>query len=527
MSAQPGVRDQMTEAVLTMLGGIGLFLFGMKVMTEALREAASGQLRGLLARFTTSPMMGVLTGAGVTAVVQSSTATTVMTVGFVGAGLLTFPQALGVLYGANIGTTFTGWMITLLGFKLKLGVVAQPALLGASLLALLGRGRAARAGRMLAGLSVLFIGLDLMQAGVAGAETLLTPDMLPATDGVRGRLLLVLIGIGVTQLLQSSTAGVALALVFLGAGAVSFPQALALVVGIHIGTTTTAVLASLGGSAAMRQTALAHVLFNLVTAAILFPMLGVLAPLLHALVPAGNDQMGLVLFHSLFAAFGVVIFLPLTHRFAGLVERLVPERSRNLAEGLDRGLLNDEAAALDAAGSAAAKIAARVFGALGAALGPGRDLRGLAALPPLAEPALAELEHFLTLIHVPEDHAAALARYSALLHQTDHLSRLTHRAGQRQPLSILPEDPTFARAARALGAALTRAAGGRDEADRLARLSALIEARARRHRRAILKLRNGVRPGADELFRRTDAARWLARVASHAERIGHYARAAR
>lgn len=517
----------MSEAVLTMLGGIGLFLFGMKVMTEALREAAGEGLRGWLARATTSPLKGVLTGAGVTAVIQSSTATTVMTVGFVGAGFLTFPQALGVLYGANIGTTFTGWMITLLGFKLKLGVVAQPALLAASLMALLGRGRAARIGRMLAGLSVLFIGLDLMQAGAGAAEMLLTPAMLPAGGGVWERFLLVLLGIGITQLLQSSTAGVALALVLLGAGAIVFPQALAMVVGINIGTTTTAVLASLGGSAAMRQTALAHVLFNLVTAAILFPLLGWLGPVLHALVPGRDDQTALVLFHSAFSVFGVLIFLPLTPRFARLVERLVPERSRSPAEGLDRALLNDEAAALDAAGSAAGKIAARIFAALGAALGPGQDLRGLAALPPVTDPALAELEHFLALIHVPEDHAAALRRYSALLHQTDHLSRLSHRAGQRQPLAVIPGDPALARGAAALGAALARAAAGRDEGARLARLAALIEARARRHRRAILEQQGGPAQQTAEIFRRTDAARWLSRVARHAERIGHYAQAAR
>lgn len=522
-----GQFDGMTEGVLTILGGIGLFLFGMKTMTEALREAAGGSLRRLLARFTTSPTAGVLTGAAVTAVVQSSTATTVMTVGFVGAGLLSFPQALGVLYGANIGTTVTGWMITLLGFKLQLGTVAQPVLLGAALLSLLGRGQAGRMGRMLAGLCVLFIGLDLMQAGVAGAENLLTPDMLPASDGLAGRLGLVLIGILATQLLQSSTAGVALALVFLGAGAIGFAQAMALVVGINIGTTSTAVLASIGGSAAMRQTALAHVLFNLVTAALVFPFLGPLAPMLQAMVAEGDDQTALVLFHSGFSLLGMLIFLPLTGRFARLVERLVRERAGDMTEGLDRSLLEDEAAALDAARGAAMQITARVFSALGAALKPGHDLRGLSALSHQAEPALVALEDFLTRIRVPEDNARALERYSAMLHHADHLARLCHRAGQRQPLSVLASDPVLRRAALALGETLNRAVGGSDETARLARLVRLIGARVRRHRHAMLSSAAPAREGGQEIFRRTDAMRWLLRIASNAERIGHYASVSR
>ena len=130
----------MTEQLFYVLGGIGMFLLGMKVMTEALREAAGTGLQAILTRFTTTPFTGVISGGLTTAAIQSSSATTVMTVGFVGAGLLTMPQALGVIYGANIGTTATGWLVSLLGFKLKLGTAVLPVIFVAALAAMLAHG---------------------------------------------------------------------------------------------------------------------------------------------------------------------------------------------------------------------------------------------------------------------------------------------------------------------------------------------------------------------------------------------------
>jgi len=513
----------MSEGILAVLGGIGLFLFGMKVMTEALRQAAGERLRALLARFTATPLAGVATGATATAVVQSSTATTVMTVGFVGAGLLTFPQALGVIFGANIGTTTTGWMVTLLGFKLQLGVVALPGLFAASLLMLLGRGAAARAGRMAAGLCILFIGLDMMQAGTAGAEGLLTPDLLPGEGGVN-RLLLVLIGMAVVVVVQSSSVGLAMVLVLLGGGAMTFAQAAAMVIGLNIGTTFTAILASIGGSRAMRQTAVAHLLFKLGTAALVFPFLDLVTPALSG-IWAGDDLMALALFHTGFAVGGTLVFLPLIGPFARLVERLVPEPARP-SSPLDRALLADEGAALDAARAASGQIARDIADALGRALHPAGDLRALSALPGRAGPALDELERFLAQIHVPEDRAVALGRYSMLLHQFDHLTRLLARVQERSALGALPGDAVLRRAGLALGAALRRVAAGEESpariTARLARLSDLIERRARRHRRAAL----GAGGGTPDALHRTDAMRWLTRVAQHAERIAHYHMAA-
>jgi phosphate:Na+ symporter len=507
----------MTQAVLQFLGGVGLFLFGMEVMTAALRELASGGLRRLLAGFTATPLKGALTGAMATAVVQSSSAVTVMTIGFVGAGLIGFGQALGVLYGANIGTTITGWVVVLVGFKFKLGLVALPALFLASLMAMLGRGRVERAGRILAGFSLLFIGLEMMQGSMAGLSDRLSPEMLPAT-GWLGRIQLMGLGLIAALVMQSSSAGVALALVALGAGVIEFEHAAAMVIGMNLGTTFTGMLASLGGGRAMRMTALANVLFNLGTALLAFPLLSVVAPLLHGTFLGSDDQTALVLFHTGFNLFGALVFLPLTAQFSRLVSWMVPERRVALAAALEPSLLSDEGAAMDAAQLVADAITQTIYVALSDALGEKRDLRRLAALSARVEPAIADLSEYLVKIRVPADKIKAQERYASLLHQLDHLKRLMARSAQRAAIGALVSEPRMARPAWVLSEALLRGL----PAQRLARLTALVDARARRHRHEALLHEHAGLISANELFQRTDAMRWLERVFDHAERIAHY-----
>jgi phosphate:Na+ symporter len=519
----------MTVGIATILGGIGMFLFGMKIMTEALREAAGGRLRQLLARFTTTPLAGVLTGTAATAVVQSSSATTVMTIGFVGAGLLTFPQALGVIYGANIGTTVTGWIVALLGFKLQLGTVALPALFGASLLAVLGQGAWMRAGRVAAGLCLLFIGLDMMQAGAAGLGDRLTPQRLPQ-GGLWGDLQLILLGLVVTVVMQSSSAAMAVALVLLGGGGINFEQAAAMVIGMNLGTTITAILASFGGSVAMRQTALANVLFNLGTAAVAYPLLVLTGPMLSQTATMTGEPTALVLFHTGFNMVGALIFLPFTDAFARWVARIVPEGPAGAVAGglvvtLDPALLKDEGAAMDAAQTALGRVARHVFSALGAALAPQSDMRGLATLEDVARPAMTQIADYITRINLPDGKPAERDRYAALLHQADHLARLIKRLQRRALVPVVLSDPGLSRLSRLLGATLRRAADpARDglQAARLARLSDRIDAQTKQHRRATLLHEHVGLISVGEMFDRTDAMRWLRRVSEHAARIAHY-----
>jgi phosphate:Na+ symporter len=439
----------MTGGILGFLGGIGLFLFGMETMTAALRDLAGESLRRWLLRMTRTPLRGVMTGAAITGLVQSSSAVTVMAIGFVGAGLLSFSQSLGILYGANIGTTATGWIVAMVGVKLQLGTLALPVLFLAALTGIFGEGRLARWGRMLAGLSLLFIGLDLMQAAMAGMEGLITPDRLPG-EGWSGRLLMVLLGLALTAIMQSSSAGVALTLVLLGSGAISFAQGAAMVIGMNLGSTLTGLLASLGGGVEMRRTALANLVFNAGTALIAFPLLDLVSPLLHATLIGQDDQTALVLFHTLFNLAGTLIFLPLTAAFARMMHWLVPDRPVTLAAALDPALLSDFGTALDAAARTAGAMAEAVGAALGAALAPPgqRDLRPLSALPGQIDPARRALEHWLSQLRIPPDRPEALARMAALMHLTDHLTRLSARTREAERIALLADSRVW-RARRA------------------------------------------------------------------------------
>jgi phosphate:Na+ symporter len=511
----------MTGDLLSLLGGIGLFLFGMQTMTAALRDLASRRARELLARFTRTPFAGVLTGAATTAVVQSSSATVMTTIGFVGAGLMSFPQALGVILGANVGTTATGWMVAVLGLRLDLGAISLPLLLAASLAATLAPGRAAQAGRALAGFSLVFLGLDLMQAGTGAVGPLIarSPDL---GDGPGGILLLVGIGFVVTAVVQSSSAGVAAALVLLDGGLLTLLAAGALVIGMDLGTTLKSLVATLGGSTAMRRTAVAHVGYNLATALVALPLLAAL-PLLERMT--GNAPTALVAFHTLFNLSGVVLILPFAEGCARLVERIVPERAGVLPEPPDAALLREPAAAIDAARVAAGRIAGAVAGDLAARLG-GRP--GVVA-PAEIHRALDDLEAFLLDLSLPAADPELKARYAALLHMADHLHRAVHRAEQDARLATLRSEPLLARPARLLRLALEAAEAGPLDAAaaaRMARIHALIRNRALRLRRGVLLREHAGLVAPAAVFEITDALRWLERVADHLDRTAHYAVAA-
>ena len=508
----------MDRGLLTALGGIGIFLFGMHILTESLRAAAGDRLRHAIERATTTPLRGALTGAAATAIVQSSSATTVMTVGFAGAGLIGTAQALGLIYGANIGTTATGWIVNLLGFKMQLGTIAMPTMFGAALLAVLGRGRLATAGKGIAGLCLLFIGLDLMQGAGALVQGWLGPGHLPG-DTIAGRGQLVLAGAAIVAALQSSSAGMAVLLVVLGSGGIGFAQAAALAIGMNIGTTMTGLLAAAGGSRAMRQTALGNLIFNIGTAAMAFPLLDLVAPLLHGTALGRDDQTALVLFHTGFNVLGALVFLPMTAPFARLLDRLVTDRPTAHLPALDPAMLADPETALAAAAKLADDLAARLFAATGAALSPRPDLRGLSALRSQAPVVLTALQGWLAQIAPSPDRPALRDRMTALLHLTDHMGRLHDRLAQATPLAALPADPNLDRTARAIGAAFRRPGL---PAPRFDRLADLIDRRSLRHRRATLLREHIGQVSVSEMFRRTDAMRWLAHVARHGERIAHY-----
>lgn len=520
------------EGLPALLGGIGLFLFGMHTLTGDLSLMASDRARSALRRFAGRPLPAFATGAAVTALIQSSSATMVMTLGFLGAGFLSLTQALGIILGANVGTTLTGWAVMLLGVKVGLGAFAFPALFLAALARILGRGALARAAGVLAGLALVLVGIDLMKAGMEGAQGFLGPGSLPS-DTLAGRLTLLGLGVAATVVMQSSSAGVATALVLVAGGHASFTQAAALVIGMTVGTTFTGILASLGGTSDMRRAALAHLVFNLVQGLVALALLDGIARLMPD--DPGDGPLALVIFHTAFTLTGALVFLPVLPRVAALVMRLVPDRPSALAQELDRRFLSDPSAALDLALAATRRRVAVLFALLGAGLGR----RDAPPIDPRAGPALADeaeaIARYVAEIKIPDADALRLQRVVELLALLDHLRRLGHRAGQADRIAVAAAEPLTRREARLLGATLARVAEAEaatpgPEGDgpllrahaRLDRMSARLERREAGLRRLVLRTGSAV----PTLFARTDALRWLRRSTAHAERVLHHLAAA-
>ena len=250
---------------LTLLGALGMFLYGMNLMSAGLQKAAGSKMRSFLTAMTSNPFKGVMSGLGITAVIQSSSATTVMTVGFVNAGLLTLSQAVGVIMGANIGTTVTAWMVSLLGFKADISLFAVPLMAVGFLLSLSKRDKRRHISELIVGFSLLFLGLSLMKESVPDLRE--TPEVLAfiqnwTSYGFGSVLIFLVFGTVLTLVLQSSSATMALTLIMVNMGWIPFEMGAAMVLGENIGTTITANIAAAVGSVNARRAALAHTFFN-------------------------------------------------------------------------------------------------------------------------------------------------------------------------------------------------------------------------------------------------------------------------
>jgi phosphate:Na+ symporter len=438
---------------LPAVGGLGLFLFGMVSMTDGLKALAGSRLHRFLARYTKSPSSGAASGAFCTALIQSSSATTVAAVSFVGAGLLTFPQALGVIFGANLGTTITGWMVALVGFKLKLGTMALPLIFVGALMQLFGRSKVRAVGRALAGFGVLFVGIDMLQDGLAQLRGVVMPESFPGNT-VFGRAKLMFIGLLITLVTQSSSAGVAAAMTAVAAGTINLPQAAAMVIGMDVGTTITACMATIGGTTQVKRTGYAHVVYNLMTAVMAFVILVPWFGLVESWIPGAlltSPEMVLVGFHTTFNALGVVLVLPVAGRFANFLEWLVPERESATTRGFDERLLRDPVAALAGAlGSLRATTAgveARLrHGVAGERLADDEELRQ----------ACRRARRFLTRLTAMEEPEELFQDESAAMHVTDHLDRLLDRIAEADHWRTLLAEPMLEEQLAATRALISR-----------------------------------------------------------------------
>jgi phosphate:Na+ symporter len=252
--------------IFTLLGALGMFLYGMNLMSSGLQKAAGDRLRGFLSAMTSNPLKGVGTGLGITTVIQSSSATTVMVVSFVNAGLLTLAQAISVIMGANIGTTVTAWLVSWLGFKADISILAIPLMALGFILSISKKSQRRNISELIVGFSLLFLGLSLMKNSVPDLSS--NPEALQFIQGWQGYgfgsvLIFLVFGTILTLVLQSSSATMALTLIMLNLGWIRFDMACAMVLGENIGTTITANIAAAVGNSAARRAALAHTVFNL------------------------------------------------------------------------------------------------------------------------------------------------------------------------------------------------------------------------------------------------------------------------
>src|SRR5499433_2774724 len=364
------------STTIAVLGGVGLFLLGMSVMTNGLKALAGSGLRTTLRKAAGTPLSGAFWGAFVTLIVQSSSATTMTTIGLVSAGLLTFSQGLGLVFGANVGTTGTGWLIALIGVRVSLTAAALPMIFVGALVKLLGRGRLSAGGAALAGFALVLFGLTTLQQGMGGLAERLHPADLPAIygpgvswwSGVLGVLTLIIAGLAMTAVMQSSTASIAVTLSAYFAGAVGLDQACALIIGQNIGTATSSALAAIGASTTAKRLAIAYVLFKLIAALIALVLFPVTTPLL---VDASDTVDGATLlagYHTAYNVVGVAVLLPLVDRFTRLVERILPERGSPLTRCLDPAALVTPLAAEEAVRRTVARSLGAMCGSIGAAL---------------------------------------------------------------------------------------------------------------------------------------------------------------
>ncbi len=363
---------------LCLLGAVGLFLYGMKVMSEGLQKAAGDRLRNILSAMTRNRFTGLITGIVITALIQSSSASTVMVVSFVNAGLMSLAQSMAVIMGANVGTTFTAWIIAIFGFKVNISSFILPLVGLAVVLLLMNKSKTKSVGEFLIGFSFLFMGLDMISAYVPDLQN--NPEMFAvlrdyASLGFKSILIFAAVGLVLTMVIQSSAATFAIVLIMCSKGWITFDLACALVLGSNIGTTVTPILASLSGNVAAKRASMGHLLFNLLGTiwclCIFVPFADFNAWLTEAIgqgdpnalykyvtgleatnpeiynhlfdnsLPAGHEALrniammqmsvsfGLSIFHTTFNLVNVTVMIWFTKVYVKIVEWVIPTKNRD------------------------------------------------------------------------------------------------------------------------------------------------------------------------------------------------------
>ncbi len=332
--------------ILSLIGGLCLFLFGMKIMGDGLERRAGNSLKTLLGKLTNSRIKGFLTGMGVTAVIQSSSATTVMVVGFVNSGIMTLRQSIGVIMGANIGTTVTAWILSLNGISgdniivqlLKpMSFTPILALIGTAFIMFSKSDKRKDVGSTLLGFAVLMFGMDIMSNSVAGlANEAWFRDMFVL---FKNPILGVLVGAVLTAIIQSSSASVGILQAFSATGQVSFGAAVPIIMGQNIGTCVTALLSSLGTNKNARRASIVHLAFNVIGTVVWLTVFSIVTSLVEiALFDTAANEFGIAVMHSIFNILCTILMLPM----AGLLEKLACKISPDTSNATEKNSELDE-----------------------------------------------------------------------------------------------------------------------------------------------------------------------------------------
>lgn len=331
-------------AILNLLGGMAIFLFGMKIMSDGLQKVSGDKMRQILSIATANRFAATLSGALVTSIIQASGATTVMVVGFTSAGLLTLYQALGVIFGANIGTTLTAWIVSLFGFKFQISLFALPVIAVGFFVQFIPRAiTIRRIGETMVGFGLLFLGLDIMKGAIPAdfAQNPLVVEWISKfrPDNIFNLFILIFSGSLLTILLQSSSAVMAMTLTCAAAGIIDFSTSCALVLGENIGTTITANLAAIGASKDARRAALGHFLFNMIGVVWVVCIFKYFVHFIDWMIPGSpytkeTAVLTAVLpyhisaFHSAFNVINTLVMLPFLKQLAKLTFVLIPRTKR-------------------------------------------------------------------------------------------------------------------------------------------------------------------------------------------------------
>jgi phosphate:Na+ symporter len=501
------------------LGGVGLFLLGMTLMTEGLKSFAGDSLRKALLAFTRRPVTAFFSGIAVTALIQSSSATTLMTIGFVSAGILPFSQSVGVLMGSALGTTSTGWIISVLGLSVSISSYALFFIAAGSATRLFVRGRGHYLGTALAGFGLIFLGIGLLQTGMSELTSEVDLSILPSGT-IGARLLVVVIGVVLTVMMQSCSAVMATNLMALSAGAMNFEQSAAIAIGAAIGTTVKAGLVAIGASIHVKRTALALITFSLTTGFLAFLLMPVLLGMIHFAQRRWGLEEGavsLAVFHSMFIAMGVALFLPFVHRYSAWIERLLPDRGTGFTRFLDKSLLSIPCVALEAIGRSLRDCRSALAGIAVARIHGKPDETSISQVTNSVNHAISEVMSYLSDIEMDcEDKHSEVRRISDF-HIMDHLQRL---AAVVELKEVYPGSPRLLELERRLATILEPLGESTSPAmPEIQALSKEIAAAYRAQRRTILEEAALVGSDPAGLLKELDTLQWLNRVAYHFSRI--------